>query len=116
MRVIPDDPSKRTPKEIQEYFWGKRPDGKYFNPDVKEIQETDVFSLGNIDYGECRFEIINMSMRLCECVVHKAKGFSHGFRLHPPHLWDIREGGKLFKKLDGVWVRFLPEPADRLEE
>lgn len=111
---INPDPSKRTNAEITENFWAKNKEGKYIL-DVENYNEEDVLTLGNIDFEACRFEITNMTQRLCTCTVHQKEGFAHGFRLHPPHLWNIVDG-KLFKKIDGKWVRFLPKPEPRLEE
>ena len=59
----------------------------------------------------------NQNLRLVECTVHIRK-FSHGFRLHPPHLWNLIEG-ILYKKIDGKFVKWVPNFSTnikRLEE
>jgi hypothetical protein len=73
----------------------------------KKIEEELVFHLTKDEFKKCRFKIINQSLRLAECIVHRDR-FSHGFRLHPPHLWDIRDG-IIYKKVNNKFVKFMPD-------
>jgi hypothetical protein len=73
---------------------------------VKNITEEEVFHLTKEEFEKCRFKIVNQNYRLAECVVHTNK-FSHGFRLHPPHMWDIRDG-IIYKRVGKKFVKFVP--------
>lgn len=76
------------------------------NKTIEHYDEKTVFDFTQKEADRCRFEIVNQNYRLAECTVHK-KEFSHGYRLHPPHLWNIIEG-KLYKRAEGKWERFVP--------
>lgn len=73
---------------------------------VKTFTEEEVFGLSKEEFKKCRFEMINQNYRMVECKVHLDKA-SHGFRLHPPHLFDLRDG-IIYKKVKGKFVRFFP--------
>jgi len=46
--------------------------------------------------------------------VHTNK-FSHGFRLHPPHMWDIRDG-IIYKRVGKKFVKFVPSFNKKLDK
>lgn len=76
-------------------------------------QEEQLFGeVTQEQFEKLRFKISNQSLRLAACINHP-QGVQFGFRLHPPHLWKIEEG-KLFKKINGEWKRFIPNIADNL--
>ncbi|MEM4270799.1 MAG: hypothetical protein QXO70_01745 [Candidatus Pacearchaeota archaeon] len=55
---------------------------------------------------KCRFVCIDQSLRLFSCKTHDGR---HGLRLHPPHLYEIKDG-VIYKKLDNklkVWYADL---------
>lgn len=58
---------------------------------VKYVPDKSVFDFSKKEAKRCRFVMVNQNLRLVECTVHRGK-FSHGYRLHPPHLYDLRKG------------------------
>lgn len=74
---------------------------------IKTYPEELVFDLSQKEFEKCRFKMINQNYRMVECTVHSNK-FSHGFRLHPPHLFDLRDG-IMYKKVKGKFVKFVPD-------
>lgn len=99
----------------QRHDYGKRLwDQAERNKTIEYVPEKEVFHLSPKEAKKCRYEIINQTERMAECTVHKSN-FSHGVRLHPPHLWDLREG-KVFMKKGGGWVEWsatVQENKDR---
>jgi len=97
-----------------EAFWKslRGPNGKS-NVETFNQEEKDVFKMPIEEWEQLRFRITNQTMRLAECYNHP-KGIAFGFRLHPPHLWNIIDG-VLFKKVKGKWVKFVPDVEDNLE-
>lgn len=73
---------------------------------IEKYEEQTVFHLTAAEAEKCRFEITNQSQRMAECVVH-TKHFSHGIRLHPPHLYKLEDGLVYFKHED-KWIRWTP--------
>lgn len=80
---------------------------------IEYADEQIIFSLSDKEAEKCRFEITNMNQRLAECIVHRGD-FSHGVRLHPPHLYDLKNG-KIFFKHEGKWVRWVANIAKNKE-
>lgn len=79
--------------------------------------EQEVFHLTQKESAKCRYEIIDQNNRLAECTVHRDT-FSHGHKLFPPHLWDIRKG-ILYRKVNGEWTKWVPivkENVTRFED
>ena len=74
---------------------------------VDYSEEKEVFHLTKKEAENCRYTITDQTMRLAMCTVHTV-GFTHGLTLHPPHLWDIKDG-ILYKKVGETWVRFIPD-------
>lgn len=84
---------------------------------VENYQEQISFKLSKEEAEKCRYEITDMSMRMAECTVHR-ENFSHGIRLHPPHLYKIERGIVYFKG-PKQWERWYPnfkQNASRLVE
>lgn len=99
--------------EFSRKFWDSVEKAK--NSETHEDQE--VFHLTQKEAAKCRFEIIDQNNRLAECTVHQGT-FSHGVRLFPPHLWDIRDG-IVYHKVNGEWVKWSPivkENVSRLQD
>lgn len=72
----------------------------------------NIFSLSLSEAKKCRFYCINPSLRLYSCKTHNDR---HGFRLHPPHLYEIKNG-IIYRKVDNqlkVWYDFLYEKNKR---
>ena len=98
-------------KVSREAFWDslkKSKDAKYV-----EITEPDAIPAFSADEWEgLRFRISNHSLRLAECInpPHRDPVV---FRLFPPHLWNIVDG-KIMQKVDGKWVRFVPNLKENL--
>jgi hypothetical protein len=45
---------------------------------------------------------------MAECVVHRSN-FSHGIKLFPPHLYDLKDGIVYARDIEkGEWVRWFP--------
>ena len=96
-------------KNNNELFWKRHPHHK------KEKGEV-LFSLTEDELKKCRYKIINQNLRLAECIVHKKNGFSHGLRLHPPHMWKLDKNGRLYHRtVDNKWERWYPKPVKRLK-
>lgn len=81
--------------------------------EYKEVEEQEFGSVTQEQFEKLRFKISNQTLRLAACINHP-QGVEFGFRLHPPHLWKL-EDGKLFKKINGEWERFIPRIADNLQ-
>ena len=74
--------------------------------EVERIQENEVFHLSPKEAKKCRYEIINQSERMAECTVHTG-GFSHGVRMFPPHLYDLRNGKVYFRQSQkSEWIEW----------
>jgi hypothetical protein len=58
----------------------------------KKNKEQPLLELSREEKKRCVFECVNQNYRLFECVVHKNEKASHGLRLHPPHLWEVKDG------------------------
>lgn len=66
----------------------------------------DVVKLPKEEAKKCRFACVNPSYRLFACITHNKQ---HGLRLHPPHLWVVKDG-IVYKRVDNklkVWYSFL---------
>lgn len=73
----------------------------------KKEAEIKVNPIPITDFENCRFKLLDKNFRLYECVYHKEKlNISHGIRLHPPHLWRIKEDGRVFKIEDGKEIEW----------
>lgn len=80
---------------------------------VKTFEENEVFRLSKEEAKKCRFKITNQAWRLAECTVHTGN-FSHGIRLFPPHLWDLRNGKVYHRENEKAkWKRWLPNYEPR---
>lgn len=73
---------------------------------IEKFQEEQVFDLTPNEAKKCRYIITDMDRRIAECTVH-TKGFTHGLRLHPPHLYKLEDGIVYYKNSSG-WVRWFP--------
>lgn len=94
------DKNKKLSEEATK-FWEE---AKY-KKNLEKYDDKEVFHLTAKEAEKCRFEMTNMTDRLAECTVH-TKNFSHGVRLHPPHLWKL-EGGLVYFNHNGKWVRWV---------
>ncbi len=75
---------------------------------VEKIKEEIVFKLTESEAQKCRYEIIDQSLRMAECMVHR-DNFSHGIRLFPPHLYEIKDGIVFCRDtIKGEWQRWFP--------
>lgn len=81
--------------------------------DTEKFTEKTVFSLTEREVDRCRYEIINMTQRMAECYIHR-DNFSHGIKLHPPHLYDLRDGVVYFRQGKG-WEKWRPNLKSRKE-
>lgn len=104
-----NDPSKFTPAQISENFWQ---DQKKRNR-IQYSNEEKIFHLSHEEAQKCRYEIIDMTMRMAECATHRDR-ISHGVRLHPPHLWDIRDG-VVYQKVNGEWVMWTADVKKNID-
>lgn len=109
------DNTEPAPKLGSEAFWNSLRDPSTGESLVETRPESvdDVFKMPVEDWLNLRFRISNMTMRLVECYNHP-KGVAFGFRMHPPHLWNLKDG-ILYKKVNGQWVRFIPTFEENLE-
>lgn len=110
------DNNEPNPTKIgSEKFWDSLRDPVTRKSIVETYEEdpNDVFRMPTEEWEKLRFRISNKTLRLVECYNHP-KGVVFGFRLHPPHLWNLREG-VLYKKVGGKWVRFQPRFEENLE-
>lgn len=74
---------------------------------IENSTETTVFNLTQKEFEKCRFSLPDKNTRMIECQVH-TKNFTHGYRLFPPHLWDLREG-VIYKRNDkGEFEKWSP--------
>lgn len=78
---------------------------------IQIFPEEIVFKLTQEESEKCRFRIINHSTGDAECYIHNG---NHGVRLHPKHLWDIRDGLIYFKDQSGQWQRWLSVVKENL--
>lgn len=102
-----NEESNRT-SEFGKRLWEKAEKNK----EVEKITEQEVFHLSQGEAEKCRFEITDQTNRMAECVIHSGN-FSHGLRLHPPHLYDIKEGRVYFLE-NGKWKRWIAKIKDNL--
>lgn len=79
---------------------------------IRTYTEEVVFNFSQEEFKKCRFKMTNQNYRMVECTTH-VKRFSHGFRLHPPHLWDLRKG-ILYKKVKGKFIKWVPNFSTNL--
>lgn len=91
-------------------FWDSFVDTKTGEKLYETREEESPFKLPPEEWDALRFRISNKTLRLAECYNHP-QGLSFGIRLHPPHLWDIREG-IVYKKVKKQWVRYRPDFDD----
>lgn len=85
----------------QTWDWAKR------NKAIEQSQEAPVFQLTQEEFEKCSFSLPDKNTRIIECQVH-TKGFSHGYRLFPPNLWDLR-GGIIYKRNEnGKFEKWYP--------
>lgn len=75
---------------------------------IETVEETQVFHLTQKEAKKCRYVMVNMDQRMAECTVH-TDGFTHGVRMHPPHLYDLRDGIVYYRENIGAeWQRWYP--------
>lgn len=104
---------KKTNEDFAKQVW-QSAEAKH---EVEKVEEEEVFHLSQKEANKCRFVMVNNTTRMAECTVH-TQSFTHGVRLHPPHLWNIIEG-IVYQKVNGEWVRWSPivkENIKRFEE
>lgn len=106
-RALPPDV---IPKADPEAIWAtaKRADA------VETFPGEEVFSLTPKEAERCRFKLSDdtreKDMGMAECTVHTTKS-THGVRLFPKHLWNIRSDGRLEYKENqsSPWREFSPK-------
>ena len=93
-----------------DYFWEVAKKKKK----VRKLTDEKVFGFTKKEAEKCRFKMVNQNLRLVECTVHRG-AFSHGYRLHPPHLFDLRDG-IIFHRQDtkSKWKRWYPNLNENL--
>ena len=75
---------------------------------VDKVEETQLFHLTQKEADKCRYVMTNMDLRMAECTVH-TDAFTHGVRMHPPHLWDLRDGIIYYREnIKAPWVKWSP--------
>lgn len=75
---------------------------------VEKVEETQLFHLTQKEADKCRYVMTNMDLRMAECTVH-TDAFTHGVRMHPPHLWDLRDGIIYYREnIKAPWVKWSP--------
>lgn len=79
-------------KKQSKAFWARQKNAKR----VKSWEEDVKIRLTKEECKKCRYECVEQSTRMYECTVHKGD-FSHGLRMHPPHLYDLRDGIVYYK-------------------
>lgn len=112
MRPLIKPKSFQPQSDVARKFWESV--DKAANSELHEDKE--VFHLSQKEAAKCRYEIVDQDNRLAECTVHRDV-FSHGVKLFPPHLYDIRKGILYFKK-NGEWIKWIPvvkENVSRIE-
>ena len=104
MRLLKNLKNKK-PQDFAARLW----DQAERNNQIEKLPEQEVFHISEKEAKKCRFNIINMDLRMAECSVHSGD-FSHGVKLHPPHLWNIDKEGKVFyrQNMKSKWLRWLP--------
>lgn len=99
-------------RTAREKFWESLKRDKRVK--YKEITEPEaVGSFSADEWDSLRFRITNQSLRLATCTNPPHRD-PIVFRLFPPHLWDIRDG-QIYRKVDGQWIRFVPDLKKNLE-
>lgn len=97
--------------EVGRAFWEamrKKQDASY-----EEWKDKEVFNLSQKEAQRCRFEIVDQNHRMAECTVHR-DNFSHGIKMFPPHLWDIK-AGIAYHKVNGQWERWIPQIKENVQ-
>lgn len=79
---------------------------------IKTRTEEIKLQLTDKECEKCRYEVIDQNQRLAECTVHRGD-VSHGVRLWPIHLWEIKDG-VVFQKVDGKWQVWRPNYKQNL--
>lgn len=105
---IVEEKAPTNAADIRRNFWEH---AKQHNK-VENYEEREVFKLTQEEADKCRYVMGNKNLRMAECIVHR-EGFSHGIRLHPPHLYNLKDGIVYYKK-DGKWVRWQPKIIENL--
>ncbi len=95
-------PNKPKPSPLQSQ-WTKAEREKK----IEKFEEEVVFNLTPKEAEKCRYILVNMSTRMAECTIH-TKSFTHGIKMHPPHLYKI-EDGIVFYKSNENWIRWYPD-------
>lgn len=102
MRPIKSATTRHNP--LVKNFWEK---AKALGQ-VEEIKETQLFHLSQKEAEKCRYVMTNMDLRMAECTVH-TDAFTHGVKMHPPHLWDLRDGIIYHREnIKSPWVKWSP--------
>ena len=104
MRPLIKVPIKK-PEDFAKKFWDQAEKAK----SVEKIQEEQIFHLSEKEAQKCRYEIIDNTQRMAECTVH---GY-HGVRMHPPHLWDLKNG-IVYQKVNNEWIKWFPNIKENL--
>ena len=94
-------------RPIDKKFWKRKEKQKK----VEKFTEEVLFTLTPEEFKKCRFEIKDMTTRSVECTVHR-KNYSHGFILHPPHLYLLKDKILYMREKD-KWVLFEPRFKER---
>lgn len=99
-----NNPKKRPNQDFAKQVW----DAAAKNDAIERIEEQEVFHLSQKEANKCRFEMVDNTQRIAECTVH-TQNFTHGVRLHPPHLWRLEDGIVYHRySMQGEWVRWSP--------
>lgn len=80
---------------------------------IKRNDEVIKFKLSDKEVEKCRYEVIDKNLRLAECTVHRGE-CSHGVKLWPIHLWEIKEG-LVYQKVNGEWILWKPNFKNNLK-
>src|SRR3990167_9379969 len=102
---MPSNTHPASSRETNDFWKGRK---------VERFEEITIFSLSPAELDKCRYEIINQSQRMAECTVHR-EGGSHGIKLHPPHLYDLRDDVVYYMD-KGRWIRWKPDLKARKED
>lgn len=82
---------------------------------VEKFTEQEAFALNSSEVKKCRYHLIRQNPPDAECYIHKGN-FSHGVRLFPKHLWDIKDGIVYFRRdKNSAWERWKPNILDNLK-
>jgi len=82
------------------------------NNTTEKFIGKEIFHISDTEFSKCRFKIIDHSTGDAECITHNG---THGIRLFPKHLWDIKDG-IVYHRDDSKsqWITWNPSAKDNL--